>query len=136
MAIDRPAEGGREDRKQRPPVSSAGGPGRIGLIEPVIDLSRSLACVMAVSRVEWSGRLTGQFAGRPGDSPMPGKTAGRPRKRTKKAPAPKASPRAAPVGAGRYIADQLKAIYDAVVAEPVPDRLLQLLNRLDSDAKK
>jgi hypothetical protein len=34
----------------------------------------------------------------------------------------------------QYIAGQLKAIYDEVVAEPIPDRLLQLIDRLDSDA--
>jgi hypothetical protein len=68
---------------------------------------------------------------------MPGKTGGKPRKRAKKDRAPKgASARAAPAPADRFIADQLKAIYDSVVAEPVPDRLLQLLNRLDSDAEK
>ena len=68
---------------------------------------------------------------------MPGKTPGKPRKRAKKAPAAGgASPRAAPAPADRYIADQLKAIYDAVAAEPIPDRLLQLLDRLDGDAKK
>ena len=33
----------------------------------------------------------------------------------------------------QYIADQLKAIYDAVVVEPVPDHLLQLLDRLDKN---
>ena len=35
-----------------------------------------------------------------------------------------------------YIADQLRAIYDAVTAEPIPDRLLDLLNRLDEDGEK
>jgi hypothetical protein len=39
------------------------------------------------------------------------------------------------VAADRFIADQLKAIYDSVVAEPVPDRLLHLLDRLDGDAE-
>ena len=68
---------------------------------------------------------------------MPGKPAGKPRKRTKKdRPSKRASPHAAPVAADRFIAAQLKAIYDTVVAEPVPDRLLQLLDRLDSDAEK
>jgi Anti-sigma factor NepR len=68
---------------------------------------------------------------------MPKKILGRPRKRSTKPPASKAaSPRAALVAADRYLADQLKAIYDAVVAEPVPDRLLQLLNRLDSDGER
>jgi hypothetical protein len=30
----------------------------------------------------------------------------------------------------------LKAMYDAVVVEPIPDRLLQLLNRLDDDPEQ
>jgi Anti-sigma factor NepR len=30
----------------------------------------------------------------------------------------------------------LKAMYDSVVVEPVPDRLLELLDRLDSEAKE
>ena len=38
--------------------------------------------------------------------------------------------------ADQYIADQLKAMYDAVVVEPVPDRLLQLLDRLGGDPEK
>ena len=68
---------------------------------------------------------------------MPGKPAGKPRKRTKKdRPSKRASSHAAPVAADRFIAAQLKAIYDTVVAEPVPDRLLQLLDRLDGDAEK
>jgi Anti-sigma factor NepR len=68
---------------------------------------------------------------------MPGKKAGNPRKRAKKDRAGEGgSSRAAPVAADRFIADQLKAMYDSVVAEPVPDQLLQLLDRLDSDAQK
>ena len=68
---------------------------------------------------------------------MPGKTTGKPRKRAKKDRGRKGAPaRPAVVAADRFIADQLKAIYDSVVAEPVPDRLLQLLDRLDSDAEK
>jgi hypothetical protein len=39
------------------------------------------------------------------------------------------------VKADQYIADQLKAMYDAVVVEPIPDRLLQLLDRLDDEAE-
>jgi hypothetical protein len=66
---------------------------------------------------------------------MPEKTPGKSRNRKTKAPAPDQASAPAPV-ANRYIADQLKAIYDAVVAEPVPNRLLQLLDRLDSDADK
>jgi hypothetical protein len=36
----------------------------------------------------------------------------------------------------QYIADQLKAMYDSVVVEPIPDRLLQLLDRLDDDSEQ
>ena len=65
---------------------------------------------------------------------MPDKTAGRTRKRKAKPLAPDAaSPGAA---MDRYIADQLRAIYDAAAAEPVPDRLLELLDRLDGDREK
>jgi hypothetical protein len=68
---------------------------------------------------------------------MPGKTAGKPRKRAKKDRARKAGPMPPAVAAAdRFIGDQLKAIYDSVIAEPIPDRLLQLLDRLDSDAEK
>ena len=38
--------------------------------------------------------------------------------------------------ADQYIADQLKAMYDAVVVEPIPDRLLQLLDRLDDESEQ
>jgi hypothetical protein len=44
--------------------------------------------------------------------------------------------RAEAAKADQYIADQLKAIYDAVIVEPIPDRLLQLLDRLDNDAEQ
>lgn len=65
---------------------------------------------------------------------MPDETAGRPRKRAAKSSAPDAaSPSAA---MDRYIADQLKALYDAVAAEPIPDRLLDLLDRLDEDGEQ
>ncbi len=68
---------------------------------------------------------------------MPGKTIRKPRKKAKRVRVPKeASTPAASVAADRFIADQLKAIYDSVVAETVPDRLLQLLDRLDGDAEK
>jgi hypothetical protein len=68
---------------------------------------------------------------------MPEKTLGRPRKKAKNAAAPGAgSLRAATEKADQYIADQLKAIYDAVVVEPIPDRLLQLLDRLDNDGEQ
>jgi hypothetical protein len=68
---------------------------------------------------------------------MPDKTSPRPRRRaTKTASSSAASARAEAGKADQYIADQLKAMYDAVVIEPVPDRLLQLLDRLDSDAEQ
>ena len=57
----------------------------------------------------------------------------KPRKRQKRA-SKSTAPDPALVAADRYIADQLKAIYDAVADEPVPDRLLELLNCLDGDA--
>ena len=62
---------------------------------------------------------------------MPDKSSGRPRKRAKKGASRGASPLpAADAKADQYIAEQLKAMYDAVVVEPIPDRLLQLLDRL------
>jgi hypothetical protein len=64
---------------------------------------------------------------------MPDKTSRRPRKKATKAAA---LARAEIEKADQYIADQLKAMYDAVVIEPVPDQLLQLLNRLDDDANQ
>ena len=68
---------------------------------------------------------------------MPEKPRGRPRKKAKNAVAPSAaSLRAATEKADQYIADQLKAMYDAVIVEPVPDRLLQLLDRLDTDGEQ
>jgi hypothetical protein len=68
---------------------------------------------------------------------MPDKTSGRPRKRAAKAASSNtASVRAAAEKADRYIADQLKAMYDAAVVEPVPDRLLQLLDRLDNEEEQ
>jgi hypothetical protein len=68
---------------------------------------------------------------------MAGKKAAKPRKRAKKdGPRKGASVPPAVAAADRFIGDQLKAIYDSVVSEPVPDRLLELLNRLDSDAEK
>ena len=63
---------------------------------------------------------------------MPNKSSGRPRKTAKKAASRGASPLPpADAKADQYIAEQLKAMYDAVVVEPIPDRLLQLLDRLD-----
>jgi hypothetical protein len=68
---------------------------------------------------------------------MPEKTPGRARKRTRKAMSPRTRLlHAEAETADQYIADQLKAMYDAVVVEPVPDRLLQLLDRLDNDPEK
>ena len=68
---------------------------------------------------------------------MPDKSSGRPRKRAARAAASDtASVRAAAEKADQYIADQLKAMYDAVVVEPVPDRLLQLLDRLDNEEEQ
>jgi hypothetical protein len=51
--------------------------------------------------------------------------------RARKKPAKVVAAPGAPAGVDGYIAGQLKAIYDEAVAEPVPDRLLQLLDRLD-----
>jgi hypothetical protein len=39
-------------------------------------------------------------------------------------------------GADQFIAEQLKAMYDEVTSQPIPDRLLELLNRLEDDASK
>jgi Anti-sigma factor NepR len=64
---------------------------------------------------------------------MTRKALGKPRKRATKAAA---SLRESVEKADQYIADQLKAMYDSVVVEPVPDRLLELLDRLDSEAKE
>jgi Anti-sigma factor NepR len=47
------------------------------------------------------------------------------------------NPRNASPSAEAFIARQLKAMYDEVVAQPVPDRLLKLLKRLgDGGAEK
>jgi Anti-sigma factor NepR len=68
---------------------------------------------------------------------MPDKTSGRPRKKaTKAASSGAAAVRGAAEKTDQYIADQLKAMYDAVVVEPVPDRLLQLLDRLDNEEEE
>ena len=62
---------------------------------------------------------------------MPDKSSGRPRKRARRGASRGASPLPAEdAKADHYIAEQLKAMYDAVVVEPIPDRLLQLLDRL------
>jgi hypothetical protein len=66
---------------------------------------------------------------------MGGRTVrGRSRKGAKAAPA--GATRKVPSGVEEYIARQLKTMYDEVTAEPVPDRLLELLDRLDSDISK
>jgi hypothetical protein len=72
-----------------------------------------------------------------GGSSVPGKSSGTPRKRAKKGASRGASPLpAADAKADQYIAEQLKTMYDAVVVEPIPDRLLQLLDRLDDDSEQ
>jgi hypothetical protein len=64
---------------------------------------------------------------------MPDKRSRKPGKGTRnKAPAPGREA----AKADQYIADQLKAMYDAVTLEPIPDHLVQLLGRLGEDAEK
>ena len=68
---------------------------------------------------------------------MPGKSSGSPRKRARKGASRSASPLPAEdAKTDHYIAEQLKAMYDAVVVEPIPDRLLQLLDRLYDDSEQ
>ena len=69
---------------------------------------------------------------------MPEKMSRRPRKGARTAESLAEPPRDTEAAkTDQYIADQLKAIYDAVVIEPIPDRLMQLLDRLDdSDEEK
>ena len=69
---------------------------------------------------------------------MPEKTSRKPRRGARTTASLAASPRDTEAAkTDQYIADQLKAIYDAVVVEPIPDRLMQLLDRLhDSDEEK
>ena len=68
---------------------------------------------------------------------MPDKSSGRPRKRARKVASRSATPLPAEdAKVDQYIADQLKAMYDSVVVEPIPDRLLQLLDRLDDDSEQ
>jgi hypothetical protein len=92
--------------------------------------------------MEWGGRpenfgVTAAKMRGLGDSPMPDTTSRKPGKGTRKTAA-LATPAdgAEAAKADQYIADQLKAMYDAVIVEPIPDRLLQLLDRLDNDAEK
>ena len=140
MAFDRSAEGHREIRSQRSAVSGAVGRGRIKLTGS--PYAGSFVCAEAASPLEWDAafcRKLGwpQQKGRLGDLPMPDKTSGRPRKRATKGESSRtASVSAAAEKADQYIADQLKAMYGAVVVEPVPDRLLQLLDRLDNEEEE
>ena len=67
---------------------------------------------------------------------MPDKTPGRPRKKATKGRRRHSGGRGAAEKTDQYIGDQLKAMYDAVVVEPVPDRLLELLDRLDDEEEK
>jgi len=65
---------------------------------------------------------------------MADNTLGKPRKGAIKTPLPVAPGHDAEAAkADQYIDDQLKAIYDAVIVEPIPDRLMQLLDRLDGE---
>jgi hypothetical protein len=82
---------------------------------------------------EWGFLQGGSLAAR--DLPMPRKTPERSKKRATKPRASDAAAHPETAAADRYIAGQLKAIYDAVAAEPIPDRLLQLLDRLGGDGK-
>jgi hypothetical protein len=66
---------------------------------------------------------------------MPDKASRRPQKKAGKAGRPPLLSAEA-AKAERYIAEQLKAMYDAVTVEPVPERLLHLLDRLDQDTEK
>jgi hypothetical protein len=68
---------------------------------------------------------------------MPDKTSSKPRKGTRKTtPFATLARGGEAAKADQYIADQLKAMYDAVTVEPIPDHLLQLLDRLDKDAEE
>jgi hypothetical protein len=66
---------------------------------------------------------------------MPDKVSRRPKQKAGKAGRPPLLSAEA-AKADRYIAEQLKAMYDAVTVEPVPDRLLNLLDRLDHTAEE
>ena len=58
-----------------------------------------------------------------------------PAKDHSKSASQKARSRSVPADAlGEVIGAQLRAIYDEVVAQPIPDRLLELLSRLDDQA--
>ena len=63
---------------------------------------------------------------------MPDITPRKPRRKAaKSALFSSALARLAAENADKYIGNQLRALYDAVAVEPVPDRLMQLLDRLD-----
>ncbi len=62
---------------------------------------------------------------------MPRKAPRTSQKKPAKADAPNGAELLAQEGVDQYIAGHLKAIYDEAAADPIPDRLLQLLNRLD-----
>jgi hypothetical protein len=51
----------------------------------------------------------------------------------RRAEPPRRSPGASG-GVGEYIGRELRGLYDDVVAQPVPDRFLSLLNKLESGA--
>jgi hypothetical protein len=62
---------------------------------------------------------------------MAEKTVGKTRKSGVKARMESApSPRGASAAMKQYIAGHLKAMYDEVAAEPIPERLIRLLDRL------
>jgi len=52
----------------------------------------------------------------------------------RRATPPLKKPAGASNGVGDYIGRELRGIYDDVVAQPVPDRFLALLNKLESGA--
>jgi len=68
---------------------------------------------------------------------MPSKRPGTARKGAAKAGPRQAAPRgAAPAGVKQYIAGRLKAMYDEVAMQPIPEQLLELLDRLGDDSQK
>jgi hypothetical protein len=85
----------------------------------------------------FSGRSVGRGDMSPGgEARMSGKTPPSPKKKRPNASAAEAAPpRAAQARVDQYIAGRLKSIYDEAVAEPIPDRLLELIDRLDRDRK-
>ena len=90
-----------------------------------------------------SGSLRGEKAGRGGaarrgGNAMADKIKRAVAKREASATPSPASPRkpAPDPAINEHIGSQLKAMYDEVVAQPIPDYLLELLNRLDDKAGK